>query len=34
MRAKQFCLTLPTIKFIDWATKEDVSKYVEIHVFN
>ena len=30
LRAKEFYKTLPTIKFIDWATKEDVSKYIEI----
>ena len=30
LRAKEFYKTLPTIKCIDWATKEDVSKYVKI----
>lgn len=34
LRAKEFYKTLPTIKFIDWATKEDVSKYVKIQCFS
>ena len=33
LRAKEFYKTLPTIKWIDWVTKEDVSKYVKIQCF-
>ena len=32
LKAKEFYKALPTIKCIDWVTKEDVSKYVKINV--